>query len=278
MQQPTHPLFKAVFFVAITFLISWTEQYFIIRGDGINNPVRAFALMWTPGCVGVFCSLYFDRNLKPLAIQLASIKSFFISYGVPAFSAILMVALLVIFRGAEFEMSSTLIEKKGSKAAALTAVLVMAPTIGMIVPFISGLGEELGWRGFLHSQFLAYTSRQRYFYTGVIWGIWHWPLIIFGDYSTSDFPFLNVVFFSTVAVGLSFFMGFMRDKTGSVFTAALSHASHNMWVLGIAPVFIKGGPLIPYLGGESGLVCAVLYMTIAVWIARRVERLKLSSV
>lgn len=265
---------QAAFFVALTFLISWTEQYFIIKGDGIQNPVRAFALMWTPGLVGILCSIMFDKSFKPIAFKLPSLKSLAIAYFVPAITAVFIVGLLVLAQQAEFQVSSKLIEKKGSLGSALFAALVVAPTLGMIVSFISGLGEELGWRGFLHTKLMSLKPSFRYLLTGIIWSVWHWPLIIFGDYATSDKPWLNVFFFSIAVTSLSFLMGWLRDNSSSSIPAALTHGSHNMWVLGIAPAFFAPGPLVPYFGGESGLYCAVIYLLLAAFIHFRVLKLR----
>ena len=260
---------QALAFVVTTFLISWTEQYFIIKGDGIQNSTRAFALMWTPGLVGLFYSLFFDRNFKALGIKLPNIKSLLIAYFIPALTAVIIVGCLVMFKITDFQINPELIEKKGGLSNFLIAALLVAPTVGMIVSFISGLGEELGWRGLLHTKLQFLNPNRRYLLTGFIWSVWHWPLIIFGDYATSDKPFLNLFFFTVAVVGLSFLMGLLRDKTGSVFPAALVHGSHNMWILGISPAFFKASPLIPYFGGESGLFCAAVYLAMAVVIYKR---------
>jgi hypothetical protein len=99
-------------YLLITFTISWTEQYFIIKGDGIQNPSRAFALMWTPGLVGIACSLFFNRNVKPLAFKMPSLKSLGIAYFTPALAAVLIILLIVICGITEYQFNPTLIEKK----------------------------------------------------------------------------------------------------------------------------------------------------------------------
>lgn len=147
--------------------------------------------------------------------------------------------------------------------------LLFAPTIGMFIPFISSLGEEIGWRGFLHSQLLSLSPNKRYFVTGLTWSVWHWPLIIFGTYATSDIPWLSVILFTIAQTGASFLLGILRDRSKSVFPAALMHASHNMWFLGISPVFLKTGPLAAYFTSESGVFCALLYVALAMFIAYR---------
>ncbi len=259
---------QALTFVLTTLFISWTQQYFIIKGDGISNPVPVFALMWTPGLVGIFCAFYFDRNFKSLGINRPSISSLLISYFTPVLAAVVMVTLLVMFNISEFQVSPKLIEMSGGLKGALTKALLVAPTVGMVVATISALGEEIGWRGFLHSRFNFLAPNRRYFWTGLIWSIWHWPLIFFGDYATSDLPWLNVIFFSVAATSLSFVMGRLRDKTGAVFPAVILHASHNLWVSGIAPAFLKSGRLAPYLADESGLFCASFYFILAIYISR----------
>lgn len=269
MQKWNDPKKQAALFVFTTFLISWIEQYFIITGGGIQNQVRTFALMWTPGLVGILYSYVFDRNFKALAFTRPTLKAMVWAYFVPALTAVLILGLLLLFKFAEFEVSPKAIEKKAGLSGALFAILVLAPTIGMLVAFVSGLGEEIGWRGFLHTKLQFLTPNKRYLLTGFIWSMWHWPLIIFGDYSTSDLPFLNVLFFTGAVMGVSFFMGLLRDKTNSVFPAALVHGSHNMWILGIAPAFYKAGPLVPYVGGESGAFCALIYAGLALFIARK---------
>lgn len=263
---------QAIFFVLLTFTISWVEEYFIIKGDGIENPARAFCLMWTPGLVGIFCSILFDRNLKPIAFRRPKLKPLLIAYIVPALTAALIIFLLVSFSLSDFQVSPKLIAKKGSLGGALLAALVYAPTIGMVVSFVSGLGEELGWRGFYQSKLMDLSAAKKYFLVGCTWSIWHWPLILFGDYATSDKPWLNVIFFSIAVISLSFFMGWLRDRSNSSIPAALTHASHNMWILGISPAFYKAGPLFPYFGGESGVFCALLYLGLAWFIYTRLHR------
>lgn len=267
-----NPYFQATVFVVVTFVVSWTQQYFIITGDGIQNTARPFVHMWTPGLVGIFCAIIFEKKIKSIALKVPSFKSLAIAYFVPAVIAALIIGLLVLAQQAEFQVSPKLIESKGSLGAALFAALVVAPTMNMIVSFISGLGEEIGWRGFLHSKLMSLKPSFRYLLTGIIWSIWHWPLIIFGDYSTSDKPWLNVAFFTVALTSLSFLMGWLRDTSNSCIPAGLLHGSHNIWILGISPAFILAGPLVPYFGGESGLYCAILYAGLAAFIHLKISK------
>lgn len=259
----------AFIFVSLTYLVSWIEQARTIQNGQSQNSIDGFFLMWTPGLVALLCSLFFNKNLKDLALKIPTLKSLATAYLVPAVYAATVLGLLILFGISEFEINPSAIDKIGSIQGVLLKGLIFAPTIGMLVPFLSGLGEELGWRGFLHSQLLNHSPNFRYLLTGIIWSIWHWPLILFGTYSTSDKPWLSVFLFTVMATSSSFLFGFLREKSSSVFPAALMHASHNMWFLGITPVFLKAGPLSSYFASESGIFCAILYLLIAIVIARR---------
>ncbi|WP_458188114.1 CPBP family glutamic-type intramembrane protease [Haladaptatus sp. NG-WS-4] len=62
-------------------------------------------------------------------------------------------------------------------AVQLFAALTIGPAINTFVAF----GEEFGWRGFLLQHLLVLGQRRAIVLTGVVWGIWHWPIIAMGD-------------------------------------------------------------------------------------------------
>ena len=53
----------------------------------------------------------------------------------------------------------------------------------VIAPVINGLftfGEELGWRAYLQPKLMPLGARRAFILMGVIWGVWHWPVIAMG--------------------------------------------------------------------------------------------------
>jgi uncharacterized protein len=253
-------------FVLVTFAISWTLQYFMIGDAGVQKTTITFALMWIPGLAGMLFSLLFGWRLADIGFKFGNWRNYLWAYFLPAaISALILLALVGSGLGS-FELSPELIEKKGGVEKALIAILLVGPFLGGLFGFISGLGEEIGWRGFLHSKIVATNVLHPFLLTGLVWAVWHWPLILFSNYATSDIPLLSVGLFTLMAVSLSVFMGWLREKSGSVFTAALAHGSHNLWIQGIYPAFHKKGPLDSYFGGESGVFCALFYSIIAVFI------------
>jgi membrane protease YdiL (CAAX protease family) len=54
--------------------------------------------------------------------------------------------------------------------------VVGMPLSGLATVF----GEEYGWRGFLHNEFVKLRPRPGVFLVGLIWAIWHFPIILSG--------------------------------------------------------------------------------------------------
>jgi membrane protease YdiL (CAAX protease family) len=49
---------------------------------------------------------------------------------------------------------------------------------GITINAIAGFGEELGWRGFLLRQLNQQSFIKASLLIGIIWGIWHSPIIL----------------------------------------------------------------------------------------------------
>jgi len=86
-------------------------------------------------------------------------------------------------------------------------------------------GEELGWRGWLLPQLAARTSRLRAAVgTGMIWGVWHGPLLLGGLGSAAMFLLF--------VIGVSVLFTWLWVRAGGrLFTVIVAHASVN------APLF-----------------------------------------
>ncbi len=91
-------------------------------------------------------------------------------------------------------------------------------------PFI--FGEEWGWRGYLLPRLLPLGQWRALVLGGVIWGLWHAPLILLG-YNYPQHPVPGVLFFTLVCVLLGILLGWMRLATGSLWPAVISHGSLN---------------------------------------------------
>lgn len=100
--------------------------------------------------------------------------------------------------------------------------LLIGPFLGLIITF----GEEYGWRGFLQPELTRLGRIRGVFLLGVIWGIWHWPIIWMG-YNYPGQPVLGSLFMVAYCIILAYFLAYAVFKSKGVWTAAYLHALTN---------------------------------------------------
>lgn len=103
----------------------------------------------------------------------------------------------------------------------LNAVII-GPFLGLIITF----GEEYGWRGYLQSELVHLGRIRGVGLLGIIWGVWHWPIIWLG-YNYPGQPVLGPILMTGYTVVLSYFLAYAVFKSKGVWTAAYLHALNN---------------------------------------------------
>jgi membrane protease YdiL (CAAX protease family) len=117
--------------------------------------------------------------------------------------------------------------------AAVQSVL-LAPILAIVIAF----GEEYGWRGYLQSELFKLGRMRGVLLLGVIWGAWHWPLILMG-YNYPGHPLLGMLLMALYTIGLAVVLGYTVLKSGSVLLSAYLHALNNQVVAFIAAMGFK---------------------------------------
>jgi membrane protease YdiL (CAAX protease family) len=87
--------------------------------------------------------------------------------------------------------------------------------------------------------------------TGLIWGAWHYPLMLFAGYNFPDDPLLGLVVFPVSTVLLSIVFGWLMLRTGSVWAPSLAHSATNVVGSSLVLLLFFGGPnwiLLSYVG------------------------------
>jgi hypothetical protein len=135
---------------------------------------------------------------------------------------------------------------------------------------LSALGEEIGWRGLL----LPELARRYHFtvavvISAVIWALYHYPIILFAGYHSDAPLWFGIVMFTIAIFGFSLIAGWLRLKSGSLWTAALLHASHNFFIQAVFDRMTLNFGLAPYITTEFGVGVALAYALIAFYYWRR---------
>ena len=109
--------------------------------------------------------------------------------------------------------------------------------------------------------------------TGVVWTLWHIPVLVFADYhSASPLP-IAVASFTILIFGLSIILAWLRLRSGSIWPCAVLHAAHNAFIQGFfTPATAARGSITAALIDEFGLATPLVIMAIALFIAARLRR------
>jgi uncharacterized protein len=122
-------------------------------------------------------------------------------------------------------------------AAHVALMLSLQLGAGLVLSCASALGEEIGWRGFLSPRLSARFGFLRgNLLTGLLWSLWHWPVLFWMNFDNATPRPFAMACFTTSLVAMSVVYGWFRERTGSLWTAVLLHASHNVL---ITPVFSR---------------------------------------
>ena len=136
--------------------------------------------------------------------------------------------------------------------------------IGMVPGFFFALGEELGWRGYLLPQLIRAGCPCPLVLTGLVWGIWHFPLFALTGYAHGAVA-VSLLMFPLLTVLVGVFIGWLRLASGSVFVAAMAHASFNAFVQSFYGVSFASDRAW-FLIGDYGVLTLIPYAFLVAWL------------
>jgi membrane protease YdiL (CAAX protease family) len=150
-------------------------------------------------------------------------------------------------------------------ATYLVIQIVQAIIIGPLIVGPATFGEEFGWRAYLLPKLMPLGGRKAVIVLGVVWGVWHWPIIAMGhnyglDYAGAPWlGLLGMVWFTLVA---GTFLAWLTLNAGSVWPAVIGHAAINSYAaLG---AFLSRGQPNPLLGPlATGVIGSLPFAVLA---------------
>ena len=251
-----------------------------------NGGIYTMALMWSPGIAAIITQLVFHKSLRGLGWKPGKIKYLAMGYILPVIYCLVVYGITWISGLGNFpnpDFITILQTNYGFSAEtgnlALAYFLPIMVTLGVLSGVLSAAGEEIGWRGFLVpelSKHMSYTKAM--FLSGAIWAAWHMPLIFFADYSLPGVPvFYSAIMFTIMVMGISFAFGWLRLKSGSLWPAALFHASHNLFIQSVFTPLTEPNEITPYIIDEFGIGLAIMGVVVAYYFWRKRDELPVTS-
>jgi uncharacterized protein len=137
-------------------------------------------------------------------------------------------------------------------------LLIVSALAGSLLATPLFFGEEFGWRGYLQLRVASGRPLRAAVVTGLIWGVYHYPVILVGFEGFAGFEntLIGLIVFPVTTILLSIIFGWLRAKTGSVWVTCLAHSATN----GL------GGALLAYLYLGGGDFVLTSYIGVLGWI------------
>lgn len=148
--------------------------------------------------------------------------------------------------------------------------------VGILAPpflnFINCFGEEWGWRGYLLPKLMErFSVVPALLISGMIWGLWHAPIIALGhNYGTGypGYPYVGILAMCIFCIVTGIILSYVTIKTKSCIPAVVGHATINGFAsIGILftsvehPYNVFLGPLpVGLVGGVGLIVLAVILL------------------
>lgn len=153
-----------------------------------------------------------------------------------------------------------------SAPAALATQLFLAVLVARILNALATFREEFGWRAYLLPKLIPLGGRTAVLVMGIIWGIWHWPVILMGyeyGFGYPGFPWTGLVLFLWVTFCPATFLVWVTLSGKSIWPAVIGHGAVNA-IAGVAILGTVGhpsplvGPLPVGLSGSLGYALAAM--------------------
>ncbi len=281
-------------FLGFAFGIAWTIALIIAFTGGLANSIEiipdsgltlalvlvALGYMWAPALAQVLTRWITKEGWQHMKLSprfKEALPYWLIAWIAPAVLTILGAVLFFVLFPGYFDTDFTVINQllaatENAEEAEpwvvfiiqVIASILTAPLVNSIFTF----GEELGWRGYLQQKLLPMGTRTAMVWMGVIWGVWHWPLIAMGHNYGLDYlgaPWLGMVMMVWFTFTIGVFLSFVSLRSKSVWPAVIGHAAVN-GIANIGGLFLLNQPN-PLLGPlPVGLIGSAAWSAFAIWL------------
>jgi membrane protease YdiL (CAAX protease family) len=242
----------------------------IHTGDlGMGRGLVVHTLMWCPTLAALATCYLGKISISSLGFRWPRMRYIGLGYGLPILYALLAYIPYWISQPGSFQLSpfaaaSAASLKLHTTTGSLLLNLFLMLGFGVISSTTSGLGEEIGWRGFLFpSLFRLIGPGGAILISGLIWAFWHYPGILGANYNAGGPAWVALISFTWMVVAGAAIFGWLRVKSGSVWPAAIAHGSHNLFIQAICDPMTRQDKTSALWTTEFGILLAVTTTIVA---------------
>jgi uncharacterized protein len=229
---------------------------FVLGGVWSSTPTVATLIM----LLVVTRDGYSKEGWKSLGLHRLGLNVWWIAFGV---------SLLITVAASAIVWATPLASFVIPEGGIINAIINFLIGFGIVL-FAFALGEEIGMRGYLQPRLMSLGRTRALLVVGLVWATWHMPIYYF---MAKLFPVGNVLLFLPLFYGTiiaaSFFFGYMRIYTGSIWPATIAHAVHNAAWDSLGVFTLTSYPVLVnlYLVGDYGILILIGVALGAIWLS-----------
>lgn len=271
----------AVFFILIVIFLAVFSALYYFTGDSICLTI----LMLTPAISVVFTKLICKQSFKDLYIKpniKGNVKWYLSAYFLtPVIAFTGAIIYFLIFRtdldvlGSKYAMGLGVTNTK-EYVTTLLFTIPLAVIVNPIMGIVQCFGEELAWRSFLLPRLnKRFSIRTAVLLDGVIWGVWHSPIIAMGYNYGTEYPFLGIAAMIVFCVVIGIISSFLFYKTKSVWCPVVFHAAINGMDKFAPSDLFMSKDANPFIGPDLlGIIGSIGFVVIAMVMFYKMENVK----
>ncbi len=275
-------------FLALTFGVTWAMAFGLMAAGGTANPLATvvFSLFMLVPALASLATRAITRQgfgnlmLKPNFRR--GWRQYLLAWFLPPVLIAVGAAVYFLLWPGQFDPSMTAVLDAAENQAAAAGqtlprdamrVILLGQLVGglflaPVLNIVFTTGEELGWRGYLLPGLMErFSPRTATLLTGVIWGLWHAPMIAMGHNYGLNYPgapWLGILAMVVFCVVMGSLFSWLTLRSGSMLPAAVGHGALN-GMAGAASYFLVAGQGNPFVGPlPTGIVGGIGFVVVGI--------------
>lgn len=256
----------ALYLILVFALSAPIEAIWIFYGEAASG--IAPLLMFVPAIVALVLKLVFYRKQSLLGFCIGKPVYYLLAAIIPLAYIGLSYSLYWLFVPGTFAGTSVFVQSVSNteNVQNLPVVMVIGFSISALGSILTGLGEEIGWRGLMYPLMYKLWGRNKaLLVSGVIWAAWHLPVLIGGEYMSGANILYRVPMFIVEIIAVTVIVSWLRMKSNSIWPAAIWHGLHN-FLDQIVFTSMTNSESSAYFVSETGIITVLFSVLFAVLI------------
>jgi len=278
MANPRGSRVQVAIYLLLLFAFSSIFYFLMLRAHTLagGGGLYLIGIMWCPALAALATLKLSNRPLNELGWSWPQPRYAAMSWYIPLLYATITYAIVWMSGMGGFpnrQMMQDLVTRMGLRASPIVSAIMyvlLTGSFGLVPTLARALGEEIGWRGFfVPVLFRTWGFTGTTLISGAVWSCWHYPILIWGDYNAGTPTWFGMTCFTVLVVSISFVFAWMRLKTGSLWTGAILHASHNLYIQAIFTPLTRDTGKTAWFIDEFGAVLPIVALGFAIYFWRR---------